>query len=105
MSTSRRVFLGSAMWIAGVSALHGKLNVNWAELADSFRGAEGLKSLTVGGLPVTCNLTLPIACLARALDKEAGTNGNGSRPTFEYARYNGWPELKESLISGRVQAA
>ncbi len=49
--------------------------------------------LLVGGLPVTCNLTLPVACVAR------GSN------VFEYSKYNGWPEIKESLMSGRVQAA
>lgn len=49
--------------------------------------------LVVGGLPVTCNLTLPVACVAR---------GGG---VFEYSKYNGWPEIKESLMAGRVQAA
>ncbi|HXJ41445.1 MAG TPA: ABC transporter substrate-binding protein, partial [Bryobacteraceae bacterium] len=53
----------------------------------------------VGGLPVTCNLTLPIACVARNLDR------NLTRANFEYRRYNGWPELKESLISGKINAA
>ena len=49
--------------------------------------------LIVGGLPVTCNLTLPVACVARA----------GGQ--FEYSKYNGWPEVKESLMAGRIQAA
>lgn len=49
--------------------------------------------LLVGGLAVTCNLTLPVACVARG--------GN----VFEYSKYNGWPEVKESLMAGRVQAA
>jgi len=51
------------------------------------------KPLQVGGLPVTCNLTLPVACVARA----------GGQ--FEYSKYNGWPEIKESLMAGRIQAA
>ncbi|WP_395407594.1 ABC transporter substrate-binding protein [Pseudoduganella sp. UC29_106] len=50
------------------------------------------KPLVVGGLPVTCNLTLPIACMAKG-------------PQFEYSKYNGWPEIKESLMTGRIQAA
>jgi ABC-type nitrate/sulfonate/bicarbonate transport system substrate-binding protein len=58
--------------------------------------------LVVGGLPVTCNLTLPIACSARLLEKDA--QGNAVKQ-FEYSKYSGWPELKESLMSGRVQAA
>jgi len=50
------------------------------------------KTLVVGGLPVTCNLTLPIACSAKG-------------PQFEYSKYSGWPEIKESLMTGRIQAA
>lgn len=52
--------------------------------------------LVVGGLPVTCNLTLPIACSARAA--HSGT-------PFEYSKYSGWPEIKESLMAGQIQAA
>ncbi|HUP97385.1 MAG TPA: ABC transporter substrate-binding protein [Usitatibacter sp.] len=55
--------------------------------------------LVVGGLPVTCNLTLPVACVARASDAGA------SAGLFEYSKYNGWPEVKESLMAGRIQAA
>jgi NitT/TauT family transport system substrate-binding protein len=58
--------------------------------------------LAVGGLPVTCNLTLPIACSARAMDRKAGRT---SGALFQYSKYNGWPEVKESLMAGRVQAA
>jgi NitT/TauT family transport system substrate-binding protein len=52
---------------------------------------------------VTCNLTLPVACVARAT-----TNGTAAPGTpkdeFEYSKYNGWPEIKESLMAGRIQA-
>ena len=57
--------------------------------------------LQVGGLPVTCNLTLPVACTARAAENAAG----GPKFEFEYSKYNGWPEIKESLMTGRIQAA
>ena len=50
------------------------------------------KPLVVGGLPVTCNFTLPVACKA-------------SGGLFEFNKYNGWPEIKESLMTGRLQAA
>lgn len=50
------------------------------------------KPLVVGGLPVTCNFTLPVACMA-----------SGGR--FEFNKYNGWPEIKESLMTGRLEAA
>lgn len=77
-----------------------------AALTVPFTGgcSEESKALLVGGLPVTCNLTLPVACVARAKSNEAA---KGSAPAFEYeySKYNGWPEIKESLISGRIQAA
>jgi NitT/TauT family transport system substrate-binding protein len=59
--------------------------------------------LVVGGLPVTCNLTLPVACVGKNRAIEAGTASNGFR--FEYSKYSGWPEIKESLMAGRIQAA
>jgi len=58
--------------------------------------------LIVGGLPVTCNLTLPIACVAKAA---ANARAGGSQQVYEYSKYSGWPEIKESLMTGRIQAA
>ncbi|QOY93763.1 ABC transporter substrate-binding protein [Massilia sp. UMI-21] len=60
------------------------------------------RPLQVGGLPVTCNLTLPIACKARA-----AADGKPDAPftAFEYNKFSGWPEIKESLMTGRIQAA
>jgi NitT/TauT family transport system substrate-binding protein len=58
-------------------------------------------ALVVGGLPVTCNLTLPVACVARAKTPQAA----GQSFAFEYSKYSGWPEIKESLMAGRIQAA
>jgi NitT/TauT family transport system substrate-binding protein len=64
-------------------------------------GAENREaSLLVGGLPVTCNLTLPVACVARA-----AANGPNPQFSYEYSKYSGWPEIKESLMAGRIQAA
>jgi NitT/TauT family transport system substrate-binding protein len=60
--------------------------------------------LAVGGLPVTCNLTLPVACVANAAANEVAAP-NAPRFEFEYSKYSGWPEIKESLMAGRVQAA
>ena len=60
--------------------------------------------LLVGGLPVTCNLTLPVACVAKAASN-AATKSAGTVFEFEYSKYNGWPEIKESLMAGRIQAA
>ena len=95
----RRVFLGLAAWTAGISVLHGYLNVDWNVLRNRLRSRDRLQTLVVAGLPVTCNLTLPIACEARNRDRA------DSQAKFDYARYNGWPEIKESLISGEIDAA
>ena len=58
--------------------------------------------LVVAGLPVTCNLTLPVACTGKEAAIKAGTAANDFR--FEYNKYSGWPEIKESLMAGRIQA-
>ena len=64
--------------------------------------AQAPKPLLVGGLPVTCNLTLPVACAASSADKDAPA---ASGSLFEFSKYSGWPEIKESLMSGRIKAA
>jgi len=58
--------------------------------------------LIVGGLPVTCNLTLPVACVGKETAINTGKAVNKFR--FEYSKYAGWPEIKESLMAGRIQA-
>ena len=60
--------------------------------------------LQVGGLPVTCNLTLPVACVARDKANQTAAAGTGGFH-YEYSKFNGWPEIKESLMTGRIQAA
>jgi NitT/TauT family transport system substrate-binding protein len=67
-------------------------------------GGENAGPLQVGGLPVTCNLTLPVACEAKAFSNRAAAPG-APRFEYEYAKYNGWPEIKESLMAGEIQAA
>src|SRR5690349_20309508 len=66
--------------------------------------AEKRGPLQVGGLPVTCNLTLPVACEAKAASNSAAANA-APRFDYEFSKFSGWPEIKESLMAGRVQAA
>jgi NitT/TauT family transport system substrate-binding protein len=61
----------------------------------------GKDPLIVGGLPVTCNLTLPVACSAKAASNALAGN---TQQAFQYEKYSGWPEIKESLMTGRIQA-
>jgi NitT/TauT family transport system substrate-binding protein len=60
-------------------------------------------SLIVGGLPVTCNLTLPVACVSKSAHNLTAPV-TAPRYEFEYSKYNRWPEIKESLMTGRIQA-
>jgi len=62
------------------------------------------KNLVVGALPVTCNLTLPVACVAKTAANAADKSG-APQVEFEFSKYSGWPEVKESLMGGRIQAA
>jgi NitT/TauT family transport system substrate-binding protein len=68
----------------------------------SCAGKKGNDQL-VGGLPVTCNLTLPVACVARAMSNKLVKTEN-DRFQYRYSKYNGWPEIKESLMAGSIQA-
>jgi NitT/TauT family transport system substrate-binding protein len=61
-------------------------------------------ALVVGGLPVTCNLTLPVACVAKGISNQSAAAG-ARKFQFQYNKFNGWPEIKESLMAGRIQAA
>ncbi len=65
--------------------------------------SDGDRPLQVGGLPVTCNLTLPVACVAKAASNRAA-GIESPRSLFEYSKYSGWPEIKESLMAGRIAA-
>jgi NitT/TauT family transport system substrate-binding protein len=67
-------------------------------------GDKGAKreALVVGGLPVTCNLTLPVSCTAKLAINKA--NPDGPQFEYEYSKYSGWPEIKESLMANRIQA-
>jgi NitT/TauT family transport system substrate-binding protein len=75
-----------------------------ASLLSCAGGRDRVQPLQVGGLPVTCNLTLPVACVARAARNAADKSG-APQFMYEYSKYNGWPEIKESLMAGRIQAA
>lgn len=70
-------------------------------LAQPVRAAQRAP-LVIGGLPVTCNLTLPVACAARAA---SNAQAGSARPGFEFSKYSGWAEVKESLMTGRIPAA
>jgi NitT/TauT family transport system substrate-binding protein len=86
--------------LAGAAAASLPFGASW--LSGCASGEERPDHLVVGGLPVTCNLTLPVACVGKDAAIQAGSAGN--KFTFEYSKYSGWPEIKESLMAGRIQA-
>jgi NitT/TauT family transport system substrate-binding protein len=92
----RQLLQGALAACCSVGAL-GSLACSGGETGDA-AGA-----FQVGGLPVTCNLTLPIACEMRAARNRAGEGG--ARFAYQFSKYNGWPEIKESLMAGEIQAA
>jgi NitT/TauT family transport system substrate-binding protein len=54
----RRTMLGGALGVGAAAALSGCKGLSSSAAAEP---------LTVGGLAVTCNLTLPVACAANAV--------------------------------------
>jgi NitT/TauT family transport system substrate-binding protein len=94
---SRRTLLGGALG-AGAVAAGSLAGCSWLS------GSAEAAPLTVGGLAVTCNLTLPVACAASAAASQGAKNG-AAPFSFAYQKFSGWPEVKESLMSGDLQAA
>ncbi len=93
----RRLLLRGALAAGGIAALA-------IPARRLFTPAAVADPVTVGGLAVTCNLTLPIACAANEAANPFGTR-DAAQLAFDYSRYSGWPELKESLMSGDLEAA
>jgi len=94
---NRRRLLRGALGV-GAAAAVGIPAVRW------LTAPAAAQPLTVGGLAVTCNLTLPVACAANNAANPFGTS-DAAQLAFGFSKYSGWPELKESLMSGDLQAA
>jgi NitT/TauT family transport system substrate-binding protein len=90
-----KVLLASVGWLTTVSFLHMWLNLEMLDSSHDARGQVGHK-FQVGFLPVTCHLTCPVTHFIN----ETST-GNG---IFKPVRFSSWPELKESFLSGHLQA-
>ncbi len=96
VSVRGRVVWLVAVWLVVVTAVHGYLNVNWAALLNDYRPAAKRK-ITVAYIPVTCQLACPVT-------DYIGKFSQGGE-LFLPRLFQGFPEIKEALISGRVQAA
>jgi NitT/TauT family transport system substrate-binding protein len=83
-------------WLALVTGLHAWLNVNWAAVLNDYRPIKERK-IIVAYLPVTCQLTCPVTDYI----SKYSLSGEEFLPRM----FQGFPEMKEALISNRVQAA
>jgi NitT/TauT family transport system substrate-binding protein len=96
MSIRTKVVLGALAWLALITGLHAYLNVNWAALLNDYRPVQKRK-IVVAYLPVTCQLTCPVTDYISKFSL--------SGEIFLPRMFQGFPEVKEALISNRVQAA
>jgi NitT/TauT family transport system substrate-binding protein len=96
MSFRRKITLVALGWLVLISALHADLNVNWAAVLNDYRPLEKRK-ITVAYIPVTCQLTCPVTDYISKFSE--------SGEMFLPRLFQGFPEMKEALISNRVQAA
>ena len=96
MNFKRSLIVFAAGWLIVISALHACLNVNWPAVLNEYRPSAERK-ITVAYLPVTCQLTCPVT------DYISKFSDNGE--LFLPRMFQGFPEMKEALISGKVQAA
>ena len=96
MSVKRKVLLLGIGWVLLISVLHSYLNVNWAAVLNEWLPVAKRK-ITVAYIPVTCQLTCPVT------DYISKYSDNGE--IFLPRLFQGFPEIKEALISNKVQAA
>lgn len=96
MALKNKVLLIAFGWLVFITALHGYLNVNWAAVLNDYRPIEKRK-ITVAYIPVTCQLTCPVTDYISKFSEDG--------EIFLPRMFQGFPEMKEALISNRVQAA
>jgi NitT/TauT family transport system substrate-binding protein len=96
MSLKRKILVFGCSWLILISALHAYLNVNWAAVLNDYR-PPAKRKIVVAYIPVTCQLTCPVTDYISKLS----TSGEIFLPRL----FQGFPEIKEALISNRIQAA
>lgn len=79
----------------GLSVMHTWLNIGFDRLG-LLKASESQKTFKVGFLPVTCHLTCPVTDWINKNMRAAGL--------YEPLRFSGFPEIKESIVSGHIQA-
>ena len=96
MRLRNKVLLFGGGWLVLISAMHAYLNVNWPSVLNEYQ-PRSKRKITVAYIPVTCQLTCPVT------DYISKFSNNGE--IFLPRMFQGFPEIKEALISDKVQAA
>jgi NitT/TauT family transport system substrate-binding protein len=98
MSKLTRVAAGAVVAGVALGFLHAWLNLGFDPLraVGLRKRVAGTETFRVGFLPVTCHLTCPVTDWINK-----NTAGKGF---YEPVRFNGFPEIKESLIAGYLPA-
>jgi NitT/TauT family transport system substrate-binding protein len=94
VSASRRIALALFLWVVGITAAHLAWNVDWAAVWND-RLPTGKRKLNVAYIPVTCHLACPVTDFISRYSLD-GT-------IFIPRMFQGFPEIKEALISDRMQ--
>jgi len=90
----RRIIAGVLLWILAITAAHLAINVDWAAALND-RLPRGQRKLNVAYIPVTCHLACPVTDFISRYSLD-GT-------LFIPRMFQGFPEIKEALISDRMQ--
>ncbi|MDQ2970958.1 MAG: ABC transporter substrate-binding protein [Acidobacteriota bacterium] len=90
----RRILLGALLWTAALTAAHLAFNVDWSAWVNQWL-PPGERKLNVAYIPVTCHLACPVTDFI----SRYSLAGNLFIPRM----FQGFPEIKEALISNRMQ--
>ena len=96
MRTRRAVAVLIGAWVVVITAAHMALNVDW-KAAFNDRLPPEKRKLNVAFIPVTCHLACPVTDFISRFSLD----GNVFIPRM----FQGFPEIKEALISNQMQAA
>jgi NitT/TauT family transport system substrate-binding protein len=96
MTRKHWFFLFAFGWLGLISGLHAYLNVSWASILNEYLPAPKRK-FNVAYIPVTCHLACPVT------DYISKFSAGGE--VFLPRMFQGFPEVKEALISNKMQAA
>ena len=96
MISRKRLLLFIFGWLALLTSAHAWLNVNWTSIANDYL-PEAKRKFNVAYIPVTCHLACPVT--------DYISKFSAAGEVFLPRMFQGFPEIKEALISNKMQAA